>query len=113
MTLKDFFKKTYPHEKEDISRDYHVRPPIICNDGFKFSVQASKGHYCAPRRMIEDENETYYEAEIGYPSEVEPLIMEFAEEPVYTNTVYPYVPTSIIEQVLEKHGGIDVEKTFG
>ena len=38
--------------------------------------------------------------------------MEFAEEINYTNTVYPYVPTNIIEQVLEKHGGIDVEKTF-
>lgn len=111
MTLKEFFKKTYPYEKEDISRNYHVRPPIICNDGFKFSVQASEGHYCAPRVMLEPD-ETYYEAEIGYPSEEEPLIMEFAEEPVYTNTVYPYVPTNIIEQVLEKHGGIDVEKTF-
>ena len=111
MTLKEFFKKTYPHEKEGIARNYHVRPSIICNDGFKFSVQASEGHYSAPRRLLE-EDETYYEAEIGYPSEVEPLIIEFAEEPEYTNTVYPYVPTNIIEEVLEKHGGIDEEKTF-
>lgn len=112
MTLKEFFKKTYPHEKEDFERRFHVRKRIYCKDGFNLSVQANEGAYCAPRRMIKGNKETYYEAEIGYPSEVEPLIIEFAEEPVYTKTVYPYVPTNIIEQVLEKHGGIDVEKTF-
>ena len=111
MTLKEFFKKTYPHEKEDFAKRFHVRPRIYCNDGFNLSVQANEGTYCAPRRLL-DENETYYEAEIGYPSEVEPLITEFAEEPDYTNTVYPYVSTDLIEQVLEKHGGIDEEKTF-
>lgn len=113
MTLKEFFKKTYPHDKEDFNKRFYVRPRIFCKDGFSLSVQANEGAYCTPRRMVEDGNETYYEAEIGYPSEVEPLIMEFAEEPHYTDTVYPYVPTSLIEQVLEKHGGIDVEKTFG
>lgn len=112
MTLKEFFKETYPHGKEDIAKRFYIRPRICCNDGFSFSVQANEGAYCAPRRMVEDENETYYEAEIGYPSEVEPLIIEFAEGTDYTNTVYPYVPTNIIEQVLEKHGGIDIYKTF-
>ena len=43
----------------------------------------------------------------------EPLIFEYAEtENDWTNTVYPYVPVEIIQQVIDKHNGINVEETF-
>ena len=112
MTLKEFFIETHPNEENDTARRFHIRPRIFCVDGFNLSIQANEGAYCAPRRILENKNETYYAAEIGYPSQAELLIIKFAEGLDYTNTVYPYVPTGIIEQVLEKHGGIDVEKTF-
>jgi len=41
------------------------------------------------------------------------IISEFAEfkdEP--TETIYPYVPIDIVEALLEKHGGIDAERTL-
>ena len=76
---------------------------ITCADGFRMSVQASASTYSTPRN-----NEGPYEAaEIGYPSEKETLIMEYAEDRDNpTNTVYAYVPSSVISLVCAKHGGI-------
>ena len=111
MELQEFFKKTYPHEKESFSKDYHIRPRIVCNDGFSFSVQASVGAYCSPRLMLEDG--CYYEAEIGFPSIEEPLINQYAEDHGdYTKTVYGWVPIFIIDEVIQKHGGINKAETF-
>ena len=54
------------------------RPRLYCNDGYSISVQASSFHYCRPR---EDDSD-------------------------YTKTVYGYVPIEIIEELINKHGGI-------
>jgi len=49
----------------------------------------------------------YEEVEVGFPSEREELIMQYAEEPdVPTQTVYGYVPVQVVTNVLAKHGGI-------
>ena len=79
-------------------KDYTVRPMIACMDGFRMSVQNHAGSYC-------NNNDTY---EIGFPSEKENSIMEYAEEPERpTETVYGYVPEILINEIIEKHGGID------
>ena len=76
----------------------------VCEDGFSMSVQASFGAYCEPR---EDGAESYSEVEVGFPSEVEPLLMEWVESPNRpTETVYAYVPSSVVREVIEKHGGL-------
>lgn len=83
---------------------YFVIPPMICVDGFTMSVQVSRTHYCSPR---EDNAQDYYEVEVGYPSETEELLLRFAEdEDKPTKTVYGYVPVSIVDAVIEKHGGL-------
>lgn len=75
-------------------------------DGFVMSLQASNFHYCEPR---EDEG-PYSSFEIGYPSEPEELLLPYAEEPERpTDTVYGYVPASVIEAVVAKHGGLSTE----
>lgn len=104
MNLDEFVLKTF-----DQKSDYCMRPAIFCKDGFRMSVQGSRGHYCSPRENVN----AFYKMEIGYPSIEEPLISEFAEgDGDKTETVYGYVDTNIIQQVIEKHGGIAVEKTF-
>jgi hypothetical protein len=68
------------------------------------SVQAHDGAYCTPRSTGADK---YSEAEIGYPSEHEELILDYAENPLDpTETVYGYVPRQLVETVVAKHGGI-------
>ena len=92
-------------------------PKIICVDGFEMSVQVGFSLYSTPKKVAK----RYSAVEIGFPSEHEPLIEEYAEtfykddgEDVtdYTDTVYPYVPVRIVDKVLKKHGGIDMTETL-
>lgn len=80
---------------------------IICKDGFAMSVQASEYTYCTPRI---DNAEKYTAAEVGFPSRREELLMPYidglGEGQNATNTVYGYVPSQVIVDVIAKHGGI-------
>ena len=76
---------------------------IICADGFTMSVQASENAYSTPR----ENKGPYTAAEVGYPTEEESLLMQYVEDASRpTETVYPYVPSSVITLVCAKHGGI-------
>ena len=92
-------------------------PHIICADGFSMSVQVGYSLYSTPKKIAK----RYSAVEIGYPSEPEELIKEYAEfipfgdedeNPDYTDTVYPYVPVKVVDKVLKKHGGINLTKTL-
>ena len=92
-------------------------PHIVCGDGFTMSVQVGYSLYSTPKKIAK----RYSAVEIGYPSDHEPLIEEYAEfipfgdedeVPDYTDTVYPYVPVAIVDKVLKKHGGIDLAETL-
>ena len=88
-------------------------PHIVCTDGFEMSVQVGFHLYSEPKKVAK----RYSAVEIGFPSEHEPLIEEYAESfsedaPDYTDTVYPYVPVKIVNKVLKKHGGIDLTETL-
>lgn len=81
-----------------------LREPIVCADGFEMSVQASEHSYCEPR---ENDAEQYISVEIGFPSQPEAIIQDFADDPDNpTGTVYGYVPVNLITNVIVKHGGI-------
>ena len=82
---------------------------IVCADGFSMSVQANAAVYCSPRV---NNALAYEEVEIGYPTEKEDLLMDFCEEPERpTETVYAWVPSSVVVLVIAKHGGV-VEGTL-
>ena len=71
------------------------------------SVQASETHYCEPRI---DGAEKYSAVEVGYPTEREELLMPhidgFPEDKAATDSVYGWVPSQVIVDVIAKHGGI-------
>ena len=76
----------------------------VCKDGFTMSVQANEGSYCEPRVSGAGH---YDSVEIGFPSAKEPLIMDWAENPDSpTETVYGWVPASVVRKVIDKHGGM-------
>ena len=100
-TLREWLKDTY-----EVRYGYQVtRPRIVCKDGFSMSVQAGEAIYCMPRVNLSSGG--YVEVEIGFPSDKEDLICQYAEcSSDYTETVYPYVPVELVEKVIEKHGGM-------
>ena len=96
MTITEFLQKTN-------YCGYGCRPRVHCADGFSVSVQASQYHYCRPRI---DNAEKYNGVELGYPSEADDLITDYAEDDTYTDTVYGYVPVEIVDKLIEQHGDI-------
>ena len=112
---KDLLRCVKPiHLKNENMMTSTRLPKIICVDGFSMSVQVGFSLYSTPKKVAK----RYSAVEIGFPSEHEPLIEEFAEtfhqedEGDYTDTVYPYVPVKIVDKVLKKHGGIDLTETL-
>jgi hypothetical protein len=124
MKINEFIKnnlKVTNHNTNPLMMNHMLTstrlPQIVCADGFKMSVQVGFSLYSIPKKVAK----RYSAVEIGFPSEHEPLIEEFAEsfykedgEDVtdYTDTVYPYVPVKIVDKVLKKHGGIDLTETL-
>ena len=107
MKINDFIQK-YRNTAQIMPgiTSTHI-PHVICKDGFKMSVQAGQSLYSKPR----DVADSYEEAEVGYPSAEEKLLTSYAEDSDSPcGTVYGYVPCSIIDEVIEKHGGIDESK---
>jgi hypothetical protein len=77
---------------------------VVCADGFTMSVQAHAGAYCLPRMTGAP---VYREVEVGFPSDREELLMEWAEESHRpTDTVYGFVPVQVVTTVIAKHGGM-------
>ena len=99
MSVIEFLESSF-----DPSNPYLVRPRIYCKDGFSISVQGgTEFHYCSPRRHCNQ----YIEVELGFPSAVDPLLEDYAEDPSDpTGTVYGYVPIEVVESLVEKHGGM-------
>lgn len=93
-------------KQEGTEDEWCIRKPVVCADGFRISIQASSAHYSVPRAKAR----AYRACELGYPSEPDDLIKEYADlrlgENNYTDTVYGYVPAKVIQALLEKHGGI-------
>ena len=123
MKINEFIKKNLKvtnHSRDSLMNHMLTStrlPQIVCSDGFKMSVQVGFSLYSTPKKVAK----RYSAVEIGFPSEHEPLIEEYAEtfykedgEDVtdYTDTVYPYVPVRIVDKVLKKHGGINMAETL-
>ena len=102
MNINEYLE-THHIEEDWGSGILRIRPAIECADGFTMSVQASDTHYCEPRFI----DGPYSKVEVGFPSAEEDLLMPFAESPeAPTKTIYGWVPVEVVEQVIEKHGGM-------
>ena len=107
MKINEFIQKYRKVKKLMPGMTRTLTPHVVCNDGFKMSVQAGQSLYSEPRDVVN----SYEEAEVGFPSTEESLLTTYAEdEENLCGTVYGYVPCSIIDEVIEKHGGIDESK---
>jgi hypothetical protein len=104
MTFQDWLNITTLKQTNAFLSEI-FRPRIWCKDGFNFSVQGNEYSYCLPRIYTNK----YECMEIGYPSEKEELLELLDYD---GDGVYGYVSIEIIKKIINKHGGIDVYKTF-
>ena len=81
---------------------------VVCADGFSVSIQASEFNYCSPR----DNVGPWTSVECGFPTAKDPALEEWAEDPGaliqdgQVQTVYGWVPSEAIMQLIETHGGM-------
>ena len=107
MKINEFIQKYRKVKKLVPGMTSSHTPHVICKDGFTMSVQVGQSLYSEPK----DDANHYEEVEVGYPSKEEYLLTNYAEDrDNLCGTVYGYVPCSVIDKVIEKHGGIDEEK---
>ena len=126
MNVQQFLQQTTRVSKGYYGFYEKVRPHITCKDGFNVSVQAGLfGGWYDSIEVSHGLGSGYVhfnEVELGFPNMEDDLIKEYAEEATkegpdgedvqdYLHTVYPYVPIEVVEKLIEKHGGIDEEKT--
>ena len=73
-------------------------PHVRCRDGFTMSVQAGKDDiYSIPRGMADH----YENVEVGRVSSHVPEFTKYEE-----GSVFPFVPCSVVDEVIDNHGGI-------
>ena len=100
MNVQEYLNQSIPKFTFGIQSP---RTSVTMNDGFSISIQASSMHYCSPRK---DGLQEYDTVELGYPSEDEPILENYAEDPKsLTITAYSYVPIKLVDKLVIKHGG--------
>ena len=116
MNLKEYLILT--HYTKPLFNN--MRPSLICNDGFKMSIQSGSGYHCEPR----EETTIYKTVEIGFPNYDDILavfqcgsIEQYEAEKIYylkdpLDGILERVPIELIQKVIDKHGGIDKQKMY-
>lgn len=95
-------------------RDTYVNVPylkrhrIVCKDGFSMSVNGSTLHDSIPAKPAKK----YFAMEVAHPSETESELAYFYARTGRASVEgnYPKVPVYVIERIIQKHGGLDLDK---
>lgn len=103
MNTAEFIRVTDLLKKEKIAKSsgnifaammamHENRPEAVCADGFKMSIQAS---------CQKADDGSYASVEIGFSSSSESLLDDYGDD-----GVYGYVPLTVVDAIIAKHGGI-------
>lgn len=87
-------------------------PCIYCNDGFNISLQIHNRNYCSSENGYRTLGHTMETIEFGFPNQNEELLKEYAECPESLTQTVGRLPIDVAQQIIDKHGGIDWDKTI-
>lgn len=109
----------------DYDSIYFSCPRIICKDGFNVSLQINHGSYCATDKGYRKLGTEWKTLEFGFPTMNEPLMHEYSEmwdisedDVAFDKRTFDVtktvgsIPIEVMEEVCEKHGGIDWDETL-
>lgn len=137
LILMSIFQRQVTHDK----KSYHGRPMaydsqlfycprVHAKDGFNISLQIHSSNYCSSENGYREFGHTMEEVEFGFPSEDESLLHEYTEgwnwgdydddgnQIEFDASAFTSVgrvgkiPVYALEEIFEKHGGVDWEKTI-
>lgn len=116
IQISDFLKlcigMRFQGNPDAYSFDYAFTiPRIVCNDGFTISIQISHTNYCESENGYRQFGLTWLSAEFGFPSQHEELLSPYSEDPRFTEDSVGRVPVEVLQQVIDKHQGIDFART--
>ena len=90
-----------PMNRKSIEWSIITRQRLYCNDGFSMSVQGGFHAYSEPRKP----SDFYESMEVGFLSEKEILLH-------MSGDVSGYVDVELLQKIVDKHGGIDIQKSL-
>ena len=99
-------------EKTYNSNYFYLMPRIYCKDGFSISIQISKGHYSGSENGIRTFGIDWKLVEWGFPSQPIDAEKYMSEDSESIRSVGGYVPVELMEELIEEHGGIDLQTTL-
>jgi len=116
MTLKDYLRTCVDLATNNgvlYNRNFFLIPRVFCKDGFSISIQCSDGSYCASELGVRTYGSDWVKAEWGFPSEaIDGKKYNAEQEDNTTETVGGYVDTDLLQELLDEHGGLDLEQTI-
>ena len=105
-------KKSYFDTAMSYSNQFFFCPKIIAKDGFSMSCQIHNGNYCSSENGYRIFGHTIKTVEWGFPNQNEELLASSAESPENITESVGSISIEKLEQIFEKHGGIDWEATI-
>jgi hypothetical protein len=124
-------KRSLFGEKMSYDNQFFLCPRVYAKDGFNISLQIHNGNYCSSENGYRELGHTFEEVEFGFPSEDDVLLHEHSEMYGYSteydenDNELPFdaskfssvgtvgrIPLTVLEELFEKRGGIDWEKTI-
>ena len=100
ITLTEWLQKTY----KNCTLGSYLRPTVHCNDGFELDIQASEFHNCSPKKRLPYGG--YKTLEVVSTSKPEDLLNSYCGRNKNDNFYYNNIPVFIINDIINKHGGI-------
>ena len=98
-------------EKVYDDKYFHL-PTIFCNDVFSISIQICKMSYSGSENGIRTFGIDWKLVEWGFPSQPIDGEKYMSEDTETTTSVGGYVPVELMEELIEEHGGIDLQTTL-
>ena len=104
--------KRFKTSSEAYEGIHFYTPRITCMDGFNISIQIGNANYCSSENGYRKLGLHWKTAEWGMTSEYEPLLNNDAEGPNNTTSTCGRSTIELLEQVIDKHGGINWQATL-
>ena len=105
-------ESTFEKMSDTYARNYFFLPRVFCVDGFNISIQVNNGNYCGSENGTRTFGTDWKTVEWGFPSEDIDPEKYYAENEDTITTVGSYVPMNTMEELIEEHGGIDLQRTL-